>query len=76
MAGADPLVASKFSGVSSVTLHFQGSLGGAAMRVSCVGFKGEGTGFRHGVVETTYEASAQIKDHPKARTTGLGGAAV
>ena len=73
---ADPLVASKFSGVSSVTLHLRGSVGGDAVRVNCVGFKGEGTGFRHGVVETTYEAAAQIKDHPKTRATGGGGAVV
>ena len=68
------VVASKFAGVSSVTIHLQGSVGGERVRVNCLGFKGEPTGFRRGVVETTYEARAQLKDHPKTKAEGFGGA--
>ena len=73
-ARADPVTASKFNGVTSVTLHFQGSFGGDSMRINTIGFKGEGTGFRRGVVETTYEATAQLKDHLKtgAKEKALG----
>lgn len=63
-----PLVPSKFKGVSSITLFFPENFTGdedESTMMSYLGFKGEGTEVIRGVVETTYEASAQIKDHKK-----------
>ena len=39
-----------------------------------VGFKGAKKDARRGVVECTYEAAAQVKDHKKAKDESMGGA--
>ena len=71
-AGIDyPLVPSKFNGVTSITLFIPSNFAGEeeSTFLSYLGFKGEGTSVRRGVVETTYEASAQMKDHKKVEGT-------
>lgn len=66
-----PLSPSKFKGVTSLTLFFASNFMGddVSTKMSYLGFKGEGTQERRGVVRTTYEASAQLKDHKKVEGT-------
>jgi len=65
-----PLQVRKFQSVQSVALHFPDDNfgGGDGATVLCyVGFKGAKKDARRGIVECTYEASAQVKDHKKAK---------
>jgi hypothetical protein len=58
-----PLNASKFSNPSSVTLHVVGHEDDVEkIRVSCIGFKGELTHVKRGVVITVYEQIPSGKD--------------
>ena len=58
-----PRQPSKFSGVSSLTLFFPASFNEDVSIISYLGFKGEATNYKHGVVEFVYESQAQLKDH-------------
>ena len=58
-----PLKVSKFQNVSSLTLFFSENGGADVTSVSYVGFKGEVTTARHGVVECVYESAPQMADH-------------
>jgi len=58
-----PLKVSKFQNVSSLTIFFSENGGGDVTSVSYVGFKGEITSVRHGVVECVYESAPQAADH-------------
>ena len=60
---ASPRQPSKFSGVSSLTLFFPASFNEDVSIISYLGFKGEATNYKHGVVEFVYESQAQLKDH-------------
>jgi hypothetical protein len=59
--------ASKFSMISSLTVHVSRNWGADFTCISFLGLKGEGTTARRGVVECTYEATASLKDHTKTR---------
>ena len=72
VAGIDyPLPPKRFKGVSSITLFIPSNFTGEDEKtmLSYIGFKGEGTAVRRGVVDTVYEASAQMKDHQKVEGT-------
>ena len=74
-----PLKVHKFQSVQSVALHFPADNhgGGDDATVLCyVGFKGAKKDARRGVVECTYEAAAQVKDHKKAKDEMGGASAV
>lgn len=58
-----PLKVSKFQNVDSLTIFFSENGGGDVTSVSYVGFKGEVTTARHGVVECVYESAPQAADH-------------
>jgi len=58
-----PLKVSKFQNVDSLTIFFSEIGGGDVTSVSYVGFKGEVTTARHGVVECVYESAPQAADH-------------
>jgi len=58
-----PLVQRKFQNVSSITMFFSGNYGADASLISYIGFKGENTNFRHGVVEAVYESRPMPEDH-------------
>lgn len=60
-----PLKVSKFQNVDSLTIFFRENGGGDVTSVSYVGFKGEVTTARHGVVECVYESAPQAADHKK-----------
>mmetsp|Transcript_554 Transcript_554/g.1414 ORF Transcript_554/g.1414 Transcript_554/m.1414 type:complete len:224 (-) Transcript_554:299-970(-) len=59
--------AAKFSNITSLTIFIPENHGADSTRVTFIGLKGEGTTARRGVVECTYEARAQLKDHEKTR---------
>eukprot|EP00624_Nannochloropsis_granulata_P000262 evm.model.NODE_10932_length_14799_cov_18.808027.4 len=58
-----PLKVSKFQNVDSLTIFFSENGGHDVTSVSYVGFKGEVTTARHGVVECVYESAPQAADH-------------
>lgn len=58
-----PLKVSKFQNVDSLTIFFSENEGSDVTSVSYVGFKGEVTTARHGVVECVYESAPQAADH-------------
>ena len=67
-----PVRPKKFKSVSSLTLFFPENFTGDEDEktiMSYIGFKGEGTDLKRGVVDTVYEASAQLKDHTKVEGT-------
>eukprot|EP00611_Tribonema_gayanum_P028816 TRINITY_DN7523_c0_g1_i1.p2 TRINITY_DN7523_c0_g1~~TRINITY_DN7523_c0_g1_i1.p2 ORF type:complete len:222 (-),score=40.48 TRINITY_DN7523_c0_g1_i1:201-866(-) len=53
----------KFQNVSSVTLFFGDNHGADTTVLSFLGFRGESTNFRHGVVEAVYESKPMATDH-------------
>ena len=53
----------KFSNIISLVCLLRGS--GDELALSCLGFKGEWTGHKGGVVDTTFELRASVKDHTK-----------
>lgn len=55
--------AAKFQNISSLTMFIPENHGADETRITYIGLKGEGTTARRGVVECTYEARAQLKDH-------------
>jgi len=67
-----PVLAPKFQNASTLTLHIARNHGASSTRLSFLGFKGDATMARRGIVETTYEASAQVKDHVKGETMAQG----
>ncbi|GBG27895.1 PITH domain-containing protein 1 [Hondaea fermentalgiana] len=62
-----PVKASKFSNITSLTIFIPENHGADSTRITFIGLKGEGTTARRGVVECTYEARAQLKDHESTR---------
>mmetsp|Transcript_2899 Transcript_2899/g.3312 ORF Transcript_2899/g.3312 Transcript_2899/m.3312 type:complete len:228 (+) Transcript_2899:163-846(+) len=62
-----PVIAGKFNNITSLTIFIGENQKGDddSTVISYLGLKGEGTQIRRAVVETTYEASAQMKDHKK-----------
>jgi hypothetical protein len=62
-----PVRASKFSNISSLTIYISENFGADSTRLTYLGLKGEGTTARRGIVECTYEARAQMKDHETTR---------
>jgi PITH domain len=58
-----PTKYSKMQNVSSISIYFSDNFGADATIVSFLGFKGESTHFRHGVVEAVYESKPQAADH-------------
>jgi len=68
-----PVKASKFQNISSLTMYIPENFGADSSRINFIGLKGEGTTIRRGVVECTYEASAQIKDHQTTRADKFTG---
>lgn len=62
-----PIQTAKFQNVSTLTLHISANQGAPQTCLTFLGLKGDATVARRGIVETTYEASAQIKDHLKEK---------
>lgn len=60
------LRAARFNNATSVQMFFPSGVlgGGGAARIYFVGLKGEPTGARREAVHATYEARAQLADHP------------
>jgi hypothetical protein len=58
-----PLKVSKFQNVSSLTIFVSENCGADLTSISYIGFKGEVTTARHGVVECVYESAPQMADH-------------
>ncbi|CAM9247513.1 unnamed protein product, partial [Chrysoparadoxa australica] len=69
-----PAKISKMQNVSDITLFFPDNFGADQTIINFIGFKGENTNIRHGVVECVYEASAQLQDHELEAKTGQVGA--
>jgi len=63
-----PVKAAKFNMISSLTIFIPENFGADSTKIHFLGLKGEGTTARRGVVETTYEARAQLKDHESTKT--------
>mmetsp|Transcript_16851 Transcript_16851/g.28920 ORF Transcript_16851/g.28920 Transcript_16851/m.28920 type:complete len:224 (+) Transcript_16851:275-946(+) len=68
-----PVRASKFQNISSLTIYVSENFGADSTKITFLGLKGEGTTARRGVVECTYEASAQLKDHQTTRADNVAG---
>mmetsp|Transcript_13789 Transcript_13789/g.24639 ORF Transcript_13789/g.24639 Transcript_13789/m.24639 type:complete len:235 (+) Transcript_13789:50-754(+) len=66
-----PVRAAKFSNITSLTMFFPANFGADSTQITYLGLKGEGTTARRGVVECTYEARAQMKDHAQTRADTL-----
>ncbi|CAM9308466.1 unnamed protein product [Choristocarpus tenellus] len=54
---------SKMQNVSEITLYVPDNFGAASTVLSYLGFKGESTKLRHGVVECVYESKPMATDH-------------
>ncbi|GMI26311.1 hypothetical protein TeGR_g5555 [Tetraparma gracilis] len=57
------LKASMYNSVSSLTMFFPEPFGEEQTTIHYIGFKGEGTNTRHGVVDAVYEARPVHTDH-------------
>ncbi|CAN0447979.1 unnamed protein product [Ectocarpus sp. 12 AP-2014] len=67
-----PTKLSKMQNVSDITLFVPSNFGADSTVITYLGFKGESTKFRHGVVECVYEAKPNAEDH-KAPSGETGG---
>jgi PITH domain len=71
-----PTKINKMQNVSSITLYVSGNHGDTDTTIiTFLGFKGESTNTRHGVVEAVYESKPQAADH-KQKDDGFASSTV
>eukprot|EP01066_Platyproteum_vivax_P008979 Platyproteum_vivax@DN3904_c0_g1_i2.p1 len=58
-----PTKLSKFQNVTTLCMYFEGNFGAKSTKISYIGIRGEGSQWKRQAVITTYEASANLKDH-------------
>lgn len=65
-----PVTARKFQNVSSITLFFSDNFGGDRTTITYLGFKGNSTEARRGVVDCVYETRGMPADHKQRAEEG------
>eukprot|EP00357_Protocruzia_adherens_P019672 CAMPEP_0115005784 /NCGR_PEP_ID=MMETSP0216-20121206/20094_1 /TAXON_ID=223996 /ORGANISM="Protocruzia adherens, Strain Boccale" /LENGTH=209 /DNA_ID=CAMNT_0002372209 /DNA_START=18 /DNA_END=647 /DNA_ORIENTATION=+ len=67
-----PTKITKFQNVDSLFLHFPNSNGELQSKISYIGFKGENTSVRKGIVIATYESKPLASDHKNPIEESMG----